>query len=131
MTNSARRSPPDYPVPGLSGTARWRARQWCGPAMLVPTIPAHIDPLPAIGRPAPAPAAVVVAGVDKGGAEDGKAVETVMTEEERVPADERPAVPTGAGEARPDGRMCEAGLTKSRSAEMSEVRAAHAAGMHA
>ena len=55
-----------------------------------------------------------------------------MTEEERVAADERPAVPAGAGEARPDGRMCEAGPAESWSAEMSEVRtAAHAADMHA
>src|SRR5947209_13704564 len=100
MTNSARRSPPDYPVPGLSGTARWRARQWCGPAMLVPTIPAHIDPLPAIGRPAPAPAAIVVAGVDERCSEE----EAVVVPEESVAADEGPAVPAGTSEARPDRR---------------------------
>src|SRR6266702_2269703 len=130
MTNSARRSPPDYPVPGLSGTARWRSRQWCGPAMLVPIVPAHIDPLPPIGRQAPAPAAIVIIVGIVGRAEDGETAEVMMAEEEGVAADEGPA---GAGEARTDRRVREAGPAESRSAKTGagKMRAAHAADMHA
>src|SRR4051812_10449838 len=133
MTNSARRSPPDYPVPGQDGTARWRSRQWCGTAMLVPTLSAHIDPLPSVGRPAPAPAAIVVAGVNEGRAEGGKTVEAVVTEEEGVAANERPAVPAAADKAWPDGRMREARAAEGRSAKTSaaKVRPAHATDMHA
>src|SRR5215475_10099048 len=84
--NFVRRSPPDYPVPGQGGTTRWRSRQRCGYAVLVPIVPAHIDPLPAPGRPALAPAATVIAGVDERSAEEGEA--TMVPEEEGVAADE-------------------------------------------
>ncbi|MBK3660457.1 hypothetical protein JJE66_04220 [Bradyrhizobium diazoefficiens] len=57
----------------------------------------------------------------------------MVVEEEGVTADEGPA---GAGEARPDRRMrepraAEGSSIKAWSTDMSEVRAAHAADMHA
>jgi hypothetical protein len=60
-------------------------------------------------------------------------VEAVVTEEERVAADKRPAVPAGAAKAWPDGRMGEARAAKGRSAKTSaaKVPAAHATDMHA
>src|SRR3954470_22224584 len=121
MQNSARRSPPDYPVPGLSGTARWRSRQWCGTAMRLPIVSAHIDPLPSIRRQAPAPAAVIVAGVVIGRAEDGEAAEVIVTEDAVV------TVPAGAGKARPDRGMRKARPAEGRAAE---TCAAHPADMH-
>jgi uncharacterized OB-fold protein len=57
----------------------------------------------------------------------------MVVEEEGMPADEGPTVPAGAGEARPDRRMCEACAAEGRStkagaADMGEVRTAtHAA----
>src|SRR3954466_3466618 len=101
MRNSARRSPSDYPVPGRGGTAQWRSRQWCGTAMRLPIVSAHIDPLPAIRRQAPAPATIIVAGVVIGRAEDGETAEVIVTEEAVV------TVPARAGKARPDRRMRE------------------------
>ena len=54
----------------------------------------------------------------------------MVVPEEGVAADERPAVPAGASEARPDRRMCEAGAAEARSADMGETGAAHAANVH-
>src|SRR5438874_8039316 len=97
--------------------------------MLVPRVSAHIDPLPPIGRPVPAPAAVVVAGIDKGRAEDGETTE-VPVMEEGMAADEGRA---GAGEARTDRRVREAGAAEAWPAKTGagKTRAAHAADMHA
>src|SRR5689334_18648036 len=103
------RSPPDYPVPGqggtpgVGGTAWWRSRQRCGHAMLIPSVPAHICPLPAPWRPTALPAAVVIAiaGVEERRAEEGKA--PMMPEEEGVAADKGPAAEAGAGEAGTEG----------------------------
>src|SRR3954470_21376778 len=95
--------------------------------MLVPRVSAHIDPLPPVRRPAPAPAAVIVAGIDERCSEE----EAMVVPEEGVAADEGPAVPTGACEARPDRRMCEAGAAEARAADMGETGATHAADMHA
>src|SRR4051794_1332233 len=91
--------------------------------MLVPRVSAHIDPLPPIGRQAPAPAAVIVAGIDERCSEE----EAMVLPEEGMAADEGPAVPAGASEARPDRRMRETCTAKARAAE---TGAAHAADAH-
>src|SRR3954463_11825400 len=91
--------------------------------MLVPRVSAHIDPLPPIGRQAPAPAAVIVAGIDERCSEE----EAMVVPEEGMAADEGPAVPAGASEARPDRRMRETCTAKARAAE---TGAAHAAAAH-
>src|SRR5262249_6490008 len=70
----------------------------------VPVVPAHIDPLPSIERPALAPAAVVIDSVDEGRADEGEAVEAMMAEEERVAMDERPAMPARTRKPRREGR---------------------------
>src|SRR3954447_18444081 len=127
MQNSARQSPSDYPIPGLSGTAQWRSRQWCGTAMRLPVVSAHIDPLPPIGRQAPAPAAIVVAGIDERCSDE----EAVVVPEEGVAADEGSAVPARAGKARPDRRMRETCAAEGGTADMGETGATHAADVHA
>src|SRR3954452_13135291 len=89
--------------------------------MLVPRVSAHIDPLPPIGRQAPAPAAVIVAGIVIGRTEDGETTE-VMVVEGMV------AVPAGAGKAWSDRAMRKAWSTEACSANMGKARTAH---MHA
>src|SRR6478735_10103040 len=93
--------------------------------MLVPRVSAHIDPLPPIGRQAPAPAAVIVAGIVIGRAEDGETTEVTVMEEGVM------AVPAGTGKAWANRGMREARSTEAWSANMGKARTAHATYMHA
>jgi hypothetical protein len=85
-------------------------------AALVQIVPARVDPLPSIGRPYPAPAAIVIRVSIERPAEGNEAV----VAKEAVMVEAMLAVESGAGKSRPECRCAhETRTTDMRTAEMS------------